>query len=39
MRYKNVRKNYFTEENIIEVIKKIYDIDIFKVKKINRGSA
>ena len=34
-----LEKTIFTEENIIEVIKKIYDIDIFKVKKINRGSA
>lgn len=32
-------ENTLTKEKIIELIKKIYDIDIYQVLKINRGSA
>lgn len=29
----------FSNEKIIEVVKKIYNIDIYRVEKLNRGSA
>ena len=34
-----IEETVFTNEKIIEVVKKIYNIDVHQVEKLNRGSA
>ena len=34
-----IEETVFTNERIIEVVKKIYNIDVHQVEKLNRGSA
>lgn len=34
-----IEETVFTNEKIIEVVKKIYDIDVYQVEKLKRGSA
>lgn len=36
---KVIEKTVFTNEEIIEVVKKVYNIDVHQVEKLNRGSA
>ncbi len=34
-----IEETIFTKEKIIEIIKEIYNIDIYQIEKLNRGSA
>ncbi len=34
-----MEKTIFTKQKIVDVVKKVYDIEVYQVKKINRGSA
>ena len=34
-----IEESVFTKEQILDVVKKYYDIDIYQIKKLNRGSA
>lgn len=34
-----IEETVFTNKKIIEIVKKVYDIDIYQVEKLNRGSA
>ena len=36
---KMIEETVFTNEKIIEVVKKNYNIDVYQVEKLNRGSA
>lgn len=37
--FKMIEETVFTNEKIIEVVKKNYNIDVYQVEKLNRGSA
>ena len=34
-----IEETIFTKEKIIEIVKKVYNIDVYQVEKLNRGSA
>lgn len=34
-----IEETVFTKEKIIEIVKMVYNIDIYQVEKLNRGSA
>lgn len=34
-----IEETVFTKEKVIEIVKKIYNIDVYQVEKLNRSSA
>ena len=34
-----IEETVFTKEKIIEVVKRVYNIDVYQVEKLNRSSA
>lgn len=34
-----IEETIFTKEKVIEIVKKIYNIDVYQVEKLNRSSA